>query len=422
MNQNEKLGMIKEGVLAAGIDIAKYNHSIQPMLHNGTTLGKPFKINNTKIGFESLLFKLEQLKQSNRCKEVVIGLEPTGHYWKALSNFLIQHGYSVFLVNPYHVKKSKELDDNTQTKSDPKDAKVIGKLITEGRFFEIYLPTGPWSELRVLSNNRSQLRTKLNGGLNNIHAVLDEYFPEYETVFKDITGKASLQIMISYSMPEDLKMLGIPGIVAEFKKVVKKGVGQKRAERLYKAAYDSIGVPANKSIRLKLRLLVEELHLLTEQITDIENAMKEQLEATGISKYILSIPGIGVVTAAGILGEIGDPSRFSHWKQIRKLAGFNLVEASSGKHQGRRVISKRGRYALRSFLYQVAFISVAKNGEFKQLYKHLTKRQQNPLKKKQALIVIATKLIRVIFTLTKNKELYDSKKVLGSYREMQLAA
>lgn len=422
MNQNDKLGMIKEGVLIVGIDIAKYRHSVQPMLHNGITLCKPFTINNTKDGFKSLLLKLEQINQSNGCKKVIIGLEPTGHYWKALSWFLIQNGYSVFLVNPYHVKKSKELDDNTPSKNDPKDAKVIGKLVTEGRFFEVYLPTGPWSELRVLSNNRNQLRAKSNAVLNNVHAVLDEYFPEYETVFKDITGKASLHTLISCPMPEDLTILGVPGILAEFKKATKKGVGRKRAELLYKAAFDSIGVPANQAVRLKLKLSVQELHLLTEQITTIENEMEKQLKATGISQYLLSIHGIGIVTAAGILGEIGDPSRFTHWKQIRKLAGFNLVEDSSGKHQGQRIISKRGRFALRSYLYQVAFVMVAQNQEFKELYQYLITRQQNPLKKKQALIVIATKLIRVIISLIKHKRLYDSKQVLGTYREMQIAA
>ena len=422
MNQNEKLKMIKEGVLLTGIDVAKGNHCIQPLLHNGITVGKPFKINNNKDGFKSLLSKVEPLKETNGCKEIIFFMEPTGHYWKALGRFLTQNGYKVFLVNPYHVKKSKELDDNTPSKHDPKDAKVIGKLGSEGRFFEIYLPTGPWSELRNLSNTRNQLRARLNTILNIIHAVLDEYFPEYETVFKDITGKASLQILSSCPMPEDIKMLGIPLIVAEFKKATKKGVGRKRAELLYKTAQESIGVPANQSIRLKLKLLVQELHLLTEQMTIIENEMEVQLKATGISQYILSVRGIGVVTAAGILGEIGDPSRFTHWKQIRKLAGFNLVEDSSGKHQGRRVISKRGRFALRSYLYQVAFVLVAQNQEFKQLYKYLTKRQQNPLKKKQALIVIATKLIRVIFSLIKSKELYDPRKVLGSFREMQIAA
>jgi len=61
--------------------------------------------------------------------------------------------------------------------------------------------------------------------------------------------------------------------------------------------------------------------------------MAVKLRETGIDRYILSIPGIGIVTAAGILGEIGDPSRFESWKQIRKYAGLNLIEDSSGERK-----------------------------------------------------------------------------------------
>ena len=150
--------------------------------------------------------------------------------------------------------------------------------------------------------------------------------------------------------------------------------------------------------------------------------MEKQLQALGIGDYLLSIKGIGIVTAAGIIGEIGDPRRFVSWKQVRKLAGFNLVEDSSGQRQGRRVISKRGRSLLRNFLYQAAIVIVAKNEQFKQLYRYLTKRKENPLKKKQALIAIATKLIRVMFALITKEEFYDPAKVLGAYREEQIKA
>jgi transposase len=420
MRQNEKLKMIKEGVIIVGIDIAKRKHWVQPMLHNGILLGKPFSIKNNRDGFKSLEAKLELIKQQNNCQEIIVGLEPTGHYWKALSWFLTNNQIKVFLVNPYHVKKSKELDDNTQTKSDPKDAMIIGRLVKDGRFSKVYLPVGPWGELRVLSNTRNQLRAKLNAVLNNLKAILDEYFPEYETVFKTLTGKASLHILTNCLLPEDLKLLGVFGIVAEFRKAVKKGVGLKRAELLYQAAYSSIGVPVNEAVKLKLRLYNQELNFLTTQIAAIETAMEKQLKATGISQYILSIKGIGIVTAAGILGEIGDPSRFSDWKQVRKLAGFNLVENSSGEHQGQRGISKRGRRLLRNYLYQVALVMVAQNQEFKQLYQYLISRSQNPLKRKQALVIIAVKLIRVILTLVQEKEFYDPSKVLGVYRETQL--
>ena len=145
MRQNEKLRMIKEGVITVGIDIAKRIHWVQPMLHSGILLGKPFSIQNNRNGFESLLAKLKLIKQQNKCQEVIVGLEPTGHYWKALCWFLINNQIKVVLVNPYHVKTSKELDDNTQTKSDPKDAMVIGRLVKDGRFFETYLPVGSWA-------------------------------------------------------------------------------------------------------------------------------------------------------------------------------------------------------------------------------------------------------------------------------------
>jgi len=419
MRQNEKLRMIKEGVITVGIDIAKRIHWVQPMLHSGILLGKPFSIQNNRNGFESLLAKLKLIKQQNKCQEVIVGLEPTGHYWKALCWFLINNQIKVVLVNPYHVKTSKELDDNTQTKSDPKDAMVIGRLVKDGRFFETYLPVGSWAELRVLSNTRSQLRAKLNVVLNNLKAILDEYFPEYETVFKTITGKASLHILTNCLLPNDLKLLRVPGIIAEFRKAVKKGVGLKKAKLLYQAAYSSVGVPANEAVKLKLSLFIQELNLLTDQITAIETAMEKQLQATGISQYILSIKGIGIVTAAGILGEIGDPSRFTDWKQVRKLAGFNLVESSSGEHKGQRTISKRGRCLLRNYLYQAALVMVAHNQEFKQLYQYLISRKQNPLKGKQALVVVAIKLTRVILALVQKKENYDSGKVLGVHRETQ---
>jgi transposase len=420
MRLNEKLRMIKEGVIIVGIDIAKRMHWAQPMLHNGILLGKPFNIQNNRNGFKSLLAKLELIKQQNNCHEIIIGLEPTGHYWKALSWFLISNQIKVVLVNPFHVKTSKELDDNTQTKSDPKDAMTIGKLVKEGRFFELYLPVGPWCELRVLSKTRNQLKAKSNAVLNHLRAILDEYFPEYETVFKTITGKASLYILTNCLLPNDLKLLGVPGIIAEFRKAVKKGVGRKKAELLYQAACNSVGFPANEAVKLKLSLFVQELNFLADQIATVEAEMEKQIKATGISQYILSIKGIGIVTAAGFLGEIGDPSRFSNWKQVRKLAGFNLVEISSGEHKGQRTISKRGRCLLRNYLYQAALVMVAQNQEFKQLYQYLISRRQNPLKRKQAIVVVAIKLIRVILALIQKKESYDPGKVLGVYRETQL--
>lgn len=91
-------------------------------------------------------------------------------------------------MNPHHVKKQKELDDNSPTKNDRKDALIIATLTWEGRFFRCYLPEGIWAELRGYTQSRWQQRSKLNAALNNLVAILDEYFPEYAEVFKNLLG------------------------------------------------------------------------------------------------------------------------------------------------------------------------------------------------------------------------------------------
>ena len=140
------------------------------------------------------------------------------------------------------------------------------------------------------------------------------------------------------------------------------------------------------------------------------------------NKY-LALKGIGIVTAASFLGEVGDPLRFQNARQIANYAGCNLTEDSSGKSKSGTIISKRGRKQLRNILYQMAFTMVGKNAEMKALYQHLTKRETNPLKKKQALVVVSKKIITVIYSLIKKQETYKPELVLGTARrELMMAA
>jgi len=122
------------------------------------------------------------------------------------------------------------------------------------------------------------------------------------------------------------------------------------------------------------------------------------------------------------LGEVSDPLRFDNARQIARYAGYNLVEDSSGKNKSGTVISKRGRAQLRSLLYQMALTMVAVNPEMKALYRHLISRPVNPLKKKQALVVISKKIITMIFSLLKNQATYDPALVLGTVRREMIAA
>jgi len=422
-NRNiEKLEAITPGTLIVGVDIAKDLQWARFVDYRGMELGKALKFHNNKNGFDSILTSIETIYKNKKLDNVIVGMEPTGHYWKPFANYLIVQGITVVMVNPYHTKRAKELDDNSQTKSDKKDALTIAKLVRDGRYYEVYMPQDIFAELRVLTNSRISLMKRFNALKNTITAVMDEYFPEIVTVFKEpLEGKASMQILKSCPFPSLILEMGVDGALIEIKKAVKKTVGRKRAEQLVEAARNSIGVNYGiVSAKLKLGLMIEELELLKKQLEQLEVAMGQALEDTGIKDVVIRIPGIGVVTAASFFGEIGDPMRFDDPRQISKMAGYNLIEDSSGKNKSGTAISKRGRKNLRSVLYQMALTMVAVNKEMKEFYVYLKTRKNNPLKKKQALVVISKKIITLIYNLVKKQAEYKAELLFGDFRRNQI--
>ena len=417
---NEKLQANTFSTLVVGIDIAKKNQWARFVDCRGIEHGKALKFENNKNGFEKILATIFELCKMEDFTNVVIGMEPTGHYWKPLANYLLKQGMIVVLVNPYHTKKSKELDDNSQTKLDIKDALTIAKLVKDGRYFETYLPHDIYAELRGLTATRTSMLKRLKSIKNTMIAVLDEYFPEYESVFKCIfTGKASRHILMTCPIPALILELGEKGVLAE----IKKTVGRKKAEQLLEAAKNSIGVDyGESSATFRIKQCMAELEMIETQMVEVEEEMKAVLEKTGLSEYLLSIPGAGVVLMASVLGEMGDPLRFENPRQMSRMAGYNLVEDSSGKNKSGTCISKRGRKNLRCVLYKTALTMVAVNSEMKQLYGYLKTRENNPLKKMQALVVVSKKILTMIFTLSKKKEYYNPEHVFGNVRKEQLKA
>lgn len=406
--------------LVVGVDIAKKKHWACVTDSDGEKRLKPFAFKNSREGFKRLQEQIQRFHPQIAPHRVVVGMEPSGHYWKPLAHYLQQAGFHIVLTNPFHVKSSKELSDNSPTKNDRKDAGVIAELVQEGRFLRCYLPEGVYAELRVLTMTRQQ--QKLNAALNGLQAILDEHFPEFTEVFADPLGKAAQYVLRHCPFPVDVQAWSQQDLAAALKLATRQRVGEKRAASLLAAAARSIGVQSGlQGARLKLRSCLAEIAFWHEQMEQTEAAMKQALEQTGLAPYLLSIPGVGVVTAASFLGEVGDLGRYEHWKQIQKLAGYNLTENSSGQRTGQTRISKRGRPGLRSLLYQAALILVSKNREFKALYQHFLTRPVNRLQRKQALVAVALKLLRVLYTLGKEKRHYDACRVLGSYRRQQLA-
>ena len=423
--QKQKVIAITTDTLVVGVDIAKNYQWARFVDFRGIEHDRVLKFKNSRGGFETILARIREICKKENFAKAVVGMEPTGHYWKAFANWLEkQDGIKVVLVNPYATKQAKELDDNSQTKSDKKDALTIAKLVKDGRYFELYLPHDVYAELRGLSTTRTGLNKRKNALKNTITAVMDEYFPEYEEVFKcPLSGKASRHILKTCPFPKFILELGEDGVTDEIKKAVKKTVGRKKAAQLIETAKESIGVDyGEEAAGLKLRLMLEELELLEKQTEELEGQMADALHQTDYADFLLSIKGIGIVTLAACLGELGDPTRFEDSRQMSRMAGYNLVEDSSGKNKSGTKISKRGRKNLRCVLYQMALTMVATNDEMKQLYHYLKTREKAPLRKMQALIVVSKKILALIHTLAKKKENYEPGKVFGHVRREQMKA
>ncbi len=135
MNNSQKIEAITTSTLIVGVDIAKNEQWARFTDYRGLEIGKALKFNNNKKGFDSILASIEAICKFKNLDKVIVGMEPTGHYWKPFANYLILRGITVVMINPYHTKRAKELDDNSPTKSDKKDALTIARLIRDGRYY-----------------------------------------------------------------------------------------------------------------------------------------------------------------------------------------------------------------------------------------------------------------------------------------------
>lgn len=419
--KNQRITRITEQTLVVGADIAKKIHVARAVDFRGIELGKDCVFHNDQEGLTKLSTWMKDLGRAHGKNDIVFGIEPTGHYWFPLAAFLKEQGISVVVVNPHHVNKSKELEDNSQTKSDYKDAKVIADLIRNGKYSEPHLPTKEFAELRILMNLREKIAVSASQVKARVAGWLDRYFPEYPLVFKDWEGKASMMTLRQFPTPEEIVSKGARGILIHWKTEVKRGVGIKRAEQLCAAASVSIGLTEGvTAARIELTTLIDQYDLYLKQEEQVMEQVAILLQKIPGTPEMLSIPGIGIVTVAGFLAEVGDLNNYNHGQQIIRLAGLNLTENSSGQRKGKTGISKRGRSRLRGLLFRVMLPMVAKNPEFKALHEYFTTRSQNPLKKKQSLIALCGKLIRVLYTLGTKQVMYNAKDVLGPVRMTQL--
>lgn len=400
--QRKKNQAVDAKTLVAGIDIGKYFHWVKAIIAGDQV--KIFRIGNDSRGFSKLLQEIGRLQKLHGCKQVVFGMEPTGHYWQLLAYHLDKHKQPFVIVNPAHVRWARELSDNSPLKSDPKDAGTIADLVSQGKYLQAYLPKGIYAHLRKLSAMRDQRVSKRSAQKNMLIRTLDVLFPEFKGLFCDLLGKTALVLLRTCPTPRQVKEMGLSRLTALIEKASHNRLGKAKAEKLLQAAKTSIGLQEGlDSQRLDLEQILDVLELLDSQVHRIEQMQQQYLKDIPYARFLLSIKGMGPVSVASLIGEIGDVRAYQRAEELIKLAGLNLYEISSGIHKGKRKISKRGRRRLRKILYCASIPLLRHNPVFKKAYLALKERGK-PTQK--AIIALCDKLLRVMFALVKKQQFF----------------
>ena len=410
--QNSKIEQVTADTLVRGIDIGSDFNYARAFNWRGVEVDtRVFKFKNALEGFNSFGEWVNNMLEKTGKKKIIVGCEPTGHYWMPLGKFLKTHDVKMVFVNPFHVHQIKELDDNSPKKTDLKDPKTIAKLVVDGRYCIPYIPEGIYADLREAVSSRDRILKEINASSNRIQRWLKIYFPEYLGVYKKFDLKTGLMVLKEAPLPADIIRLGAEGIVKIWRKHKVRAVGLKRAQTLISAAHESIGIDGGVCARIEMKMLLEDYTVKQNQLEKVTEILEHEVLKVPNAEKLLGIKGIGIVSVAGFIAEVGDVRRFTSPKQIQKLAGLELKENSSGKHKGKTTISKRGRRKLRKILFQMTLPLLCNNREFTEVYDYYKSRLVNPLKGKQAMVAVECKVIRVFYSILKNGYTYDAEKL-----------
>ncbi len=267
LTQNDRLNQVTADTLVVGVDIGSQIHFSRAFDWRGFEFTKKaFRFGNSKEGFLAFLRWLEEIKNKTGMKKNIVGCEPTGCYWLTFQKFLQEQNIFLVTVNPYSVKRCKELDDNSPEKSDLKDPKTIAGLVKDGRFSTSYLPTDVYAELREAFVCREQIMKQHVRLSNQIQGWLQKYFPEYFECYKDWDSTSGLLVLKHAPLPQEIIRIGAGGINEIWREAKVRAAGMARATTLIEAAQDSVGLIGGEAARIEIGILVNDYIAKAEQL------------------------------------------------------------------------------------------------------------------------------------------------------------
>ena len=373
-----------------GIDISKYKHDCAVIDGNGEVITPSWSFKNDSDGFIQIRQLLRELDGEKR-----IGFEATGHYGSNLKQFLSQNGFSFMEFNPVLLKRFVSGKTLRRTKTDPIDALNIAQYLMTVEYKPYPVTLYHTNELKSLTRFREKLVKQRSQISVELTDALDELFPEFKPFFNHQLGPTAIHILTNYGSPEKISRMN----VKSYEKLRSVSHGRFSAAdfaALKNIARNTVG-RTNESLTFKLRISLEQFALIDSAVSETEKKIEAIVRM--MNPPLLTIPGIGINTAAVILAEYGDISRFSSPSKMLAFAGLEPGYFQSGTEESFGRMVKHGSSHLRYAIMNCCLPLIRCNCIFAEYY---SKKRAEGKSHTVALSHVAKKLIRIIYTLQTN--------------------
>jgi len=364
-------GIASERILCVSLDVSKYFHVV--MIHNG--LGEivtpTFEIDIFQSGYDQLCQAIDQAKSRTNAQLVLIGMEPTSHYFENLARRLLQRTQPVTLINSFAVKQNREQQLMRREKTDEIDVAAIGDLLRRGEGTPFRSPTGIYLQLQQLDRVRlgkvkiqAMLKNQILGHLDRIFPGLvilgDEAKERYTPLFEaDFWTCQTLQHLIRVCPnPHQLARMLSAQLVQVFH-AHQYRLGPAVAAKLIAYA-QKVLLPDPQLAAIRCELLQHDLTLLDEvqaHIAALERRLADLVAQTPYQVWT-KIKGLSTVQVASLAAAIGDPANYIHAGQVFRRSGLVSGRNDSGRRQrkgkGNRVLKTGDVYLRRALMNAVA--------------------------------------------------------------------
>ena len=383
-----------------GIDIAKKNHEASIIDSSGKSLSKSISFPNSTKGIEKFNnFIAEFGVTTNNC---IIGMEATGHYWISLFSYIVDLGFTCYVINPIQSDAFRKMYVR-QTKNDSVDSFIIAQIMRFGEFSISNFSDENTFALRNLTRYRFALVDECSDWKRKLVAILDQVFPEYSSLFSNIYGVASKELLSKYPLPEDMLSIPAEKLGNLLYECSKGRLGINKAEEIQSRARESFGIKfAKRSFSFQIKQIISQISFLEEQLKEIEIEISCLLE--DICPVITTIAGIGSVLGASIVSEIGNISRFERANQLVAYAGLDTRIKQSGDFSATNTkLSKRGSPYLRRSIWLAATVAAFNDPALSIYYQGLRARGKAH---GTAIGAVARKLTNIIFAVLRDQKPY----------------